>query len=200
MADEEEVTGYRVTRSGDITAYRITAAGMCRVVYLSDDPPPPVPGWLVPVLRVRGMIYDPQAKDIVYVERLPYHPPAGVAFTLGGGIYQERRGGAWIALDTKFTDAGIGDAIAIEGDPFGAACLLIDRLVMRVQPDDYITSGNAGGQSVGFPSLADMLAFYRGLKESLLKEAARMSGLGSGGFFRTKRRPVGGVLETDDVD
>jgi hypothetical protein len=44
-----------------------------------------------------------------------------------------------------------------------------------------------------------MLAFYRGLKESLLKEAAQISGLGSGGFFRTKKHPVGGVLETEDT-
>jgi hypothetical protein len=43
-----------------------------------------------------------------------------------------------------------------------------------------------------------MLAFYRGLKEALREEAARISGLGSGGFFRTKKRPVGGVLEVQD--
>jgi hypothetical protein len=198
--DDEEVIGYRVTRSGGITAYRITQSGSYRIVYVKDSPPPPVPDLLVPVLRVREMIYDPQAKDIVYVERLPAVPPAGIAFTTGDGVYRARPGDTWIILNTKFTDAGIEDVIAMAGEPVRAACLLIDRLVARIQPDDYITGGNAGGQSVSFPSLADMLAFYRGLKESLLKEAALISGLGSGGFFRTKKRPVGGVLETEDAD
>jgi hypothetical protein len=197
MADE--IIGYRVTRSG-INAYRITRDGMYRVVYTADKPPPPVPDWLVSVLRIRAMIYDPRAKDIVYVDRLPASSIPGVAFTLGDGMYQARPVDTWITLDTKFTDSGIEDAMALTGNPFRAACLLIDRLIARIQPDDYITGGNAGGQSVSFPSLADMLAFYRGLKESLLKEASWASGMGSGGFFRTKKRPVGGVLETEDVD
>jgi hypothetical protein len=144
------------------------------------------------------MIYDPQAKDIMYVERLPSYAPDGVAFTLGDGAYQVKKNESWTALSTKFTDAGIRGMVNESGSVLGAACLLIDRLIARIQPDDYITSGNAGGQSVSFPSLADMLAFYRGLKEALREEAARISGLGSGGFFRTKKRPVGGVLEYDD--
>jgi hypothetical protein len=193
MADE--IIGYRVTRSG-ISAYRITQDGMYRVVHLQDAPPPPVPGWLVPVLRVREMIYDPQAKDTVYVEQLPSYPPPGVAFTLGDGAYRVRPGGAWTALDTKFTDAGIEDVIAMAaGEPVRAACLLIDRLIARIQPDDYITSGNAGGQSVSFPSLADMLAFYRGLKADLSAEAAALNGTDTGRFFRTGRPAGGGVWE-----
>lgn len=190
----EEITGYRVTRTG-ITAYRITREGMYRIVYTKDNPPPPVPGWLVPVLRLREMIYDPQAKDIVYVEQLPSYPLPGIAFTLGDGLYRVRPGDAWITLDTKFTDAGIEDALAMAGEPVRAACLLIDRLVARIQPEDYITSGNAGGQSVSFPSLADMLAFYRGLKADLLAEAAALKGLDTGRFFTVERPAVGGVWE-----
>jgi hypothetical protein len=196
MADDE-VIGYRVTRTG-MNAFRVTREGIYRIVHMQDIPPP-VPEWLVPVLRLREMIYDPQAKDIVYVKQLPGYSPPGVAFTLGDGVYRVWAKDTWIVLDTKFTDAGIEDMLAVAGEPIRAACLLIDRLIARMQPDDYITSGNAGGQSVSFLSLADMLAFYRGIKESLLAEAARLSGLGTGGFFRTKKRPVGGVLEIDDA-
>lgn len=193
MADDE-VIGYRVTRTG-INAYRITQSGMCRIIYARDDPPPPVPDWLVPVLRVRSMIYDPQAKDIVYVERLPYYPLPGVAFTLGDGAYRVRPGAEWIALDTKFTDPGIEDVIALAGEPVRAACMLIDRLIARIQPDDYITSGNAGGQSVSFPSLESMIAFYRGLKADLLAEAAALAGTDTGRFITVERPAVGGVWE-----
>jgi hypothetical protein len=168
---------------------------MYRVVYTQDNPPPPVPDWLIPILRVREMIYDPQAKDIVYVEQLPSYPPAGVAFTLGDDMYRVRPGDTWITLDTKFTDAGIEDTLAMAGSPVRAACLLIDRLIARIQPDDYITSGTAGGQSVGFPSLQDMLAFYRGLKADLRAEAAALEGTDTGRFFSVERPAVGGVWE-----
>jgi hypothetical protein len=194
MADDE-TTGYRVTRAGDITAYRITQGGMYRIAYTRDDPPPPVPGWLVPVLRVRAMIYDPRAKDIVYAERLPFYPPSGVAFTLGDGAYRARPGAEWIALDTKFADTGIEDAIAMAKEPARAACLLIDRVIARIQPDDYITGGSAGGQSVSFPSLDSMISFYRGLKADLLAEAAALAGTDTGRFIVTERPAVGGVWE-----
>jgi hypothetical protein len=192
MADE--IIGYRVTRTG-INAYRITQDGMYRITYAAEPPPPPVPDWLIPILRIRGMIYDPQANDLVYVETLPSDPPPGVAFTLGDGAYRVRPEGDWITLTTKFTDAGIEDVSAMAGEPIRAACMLIDRLIARIQPDDYITSGNAGGQSVSFPSLADMLAFYRGLKTDLLAEAAALAGLDTGRFFKTERPAVGGVWE-----
>jgi hypothetical protein len=63
----------------------------------------------------------------------------------------------------------------------------------RRSPDDYITSGNAGGQSVSFPSLSDMLAFYRGLKADLLAEAAVLEGNDTGRFMKFDRPAVGGV-------
>jgi hypothetical protein len=141
------------------------------------------------------MMYDPQAKDIVFVETLPLYPPDGVAFTLGDGTYRVWCDEAWVSLPTKFTDAGIEDIVALAGDPLRAACMLIDRLVARIQPDDYITSGNAGGQSVSFPSLADMLAFYRGLKADLLAEAAVLEGNDTGRFMKFDRPAVGGVYE-----
>jgi hypothetical protein len=191
----EEDIGYRVTRAGNVTAYRVTEKGLYRIVYTKDNPPPPVPDWLIPVLRLREMIYDPLAKDIVYVEQLPSYPPPGVAFTLGDGEYRVRPGDTWTILDTKFTDAGLEDVLTMTGDPVRAACLLIDRLVARIQPDDYITSGNAGGQSVSFPSLADMLAFYRGLKANLLAEAAALAGTDTGRMITVARPAVGGVWD-----
>jgi hypothetical protein len=195
MADE--IIGYRVTRAGDAVAYRITTTGLMRIVYLTDEAPPPVPDWLIPILRVRGMIYDPMAKDIIFVEALPYfNTPEGVAFTLGDGNYQVKNSdGDWVNLPTKFTDAAIEDMVSLGGSALGGACLLIDRLIARIQPDDYITSGTAGGQSVGFPSLESMLAFYRGLKADLKAEDEAAAGFSTGRLFTVERPAVGGVIE-----
>jgi hypothetical protein len=191
MADD--ALGYRVTRTGGVTAYRITQGGLIRATY---SPPAPVPVWLLPILQARGMIYDPAAKDILYVEAPPNTPPADVAFTTGDGNYMIKAGGEWLTLPAKFTDAGIEDVFALAGgSPVEAACLLVDRLIARIQPDDYLTSANAGGQTMSFPSLADMLAFYRGLKKDLQDEAARINGTDAGRFFRVKRPAVGGVWE-----
>jgi hypothetical protein len=191
-----EIIGYRITRTGGVTAYRITQEGLIRATY---SPSAPVPAWLIPILQARGMIYDPASKDIMYVEAMPNMPPAGVAFTTGNGNYMIKEGGEWITLPTKFTDAGIEDVFTLAGgSPVEAACLLIDRLIARIQPDDYLTSGNAGGQSMSFPSLADMLAFYRGIKKDLQDEAARINNTDAGRFFQFRRPAVGGVWENGD--
>jgi hypothetical protein len=42
-----------------------------------------------------------------------------------------------------------------------------------------------------------VIAFYKGLQTALLAQDARARGMNSGGFFRFRRRPVGGVLEWD---
>jgi hypothetical protein len=49
MADTDTI-GYRVTRTGIVNPYRISADGMIRIAYLADSPPPvpPIPDWLVP--------------------------------------------------------------------------------------------------------------------------------------------------------
>jgi hypothetical protein len=142
------------------------------------------------------MIYDPIAKDIIFAEALPYfNTPEGIAFTLGDGNYQVKQNGDWVNLPTKFTDAAIEDMAALGGSPLGGACLLIDRLIARIQPDDYITSGTAGGQMVSFPSLESMLAFYRGLKADLRAEDEAASGFSTGRMFEFERPAVGGVVE-----
>jgi hypothetical protein len=63
----------------------------------------------------------------------------------------------------------------------------------RVHPDDYITAGNAGGQSVSFPALESLIAFYRALKKDLLEEEARQTGADTGRLFQVERPAVGGV-------
>jgi hypothetical protein len=190
-----ESIGYRVTRAGDITVYRIIADGLMRVIWDEPSGPPPVPPWLIPVLRIRGMIADPLANDLLYVLSLPPAPPAGTAFTIGDGGYRVYRDGVWVPLALRFTDGVIEDVFNQGGTVLSAAALLIDRLIARIDPQDYITSGTAGGQSLGFPSLADMLAFYRGLKKDLLDEAARLNGTDTGRFFVIPKPPVGGVYE-----
>jgi hypothetical protein len=141
------------------------------------------------------MIYDPLANDLFFVTSLPDEPPEGAAFTRGDGVYWAYPGGEWVKLPLKFSDAAVEDMLSMGGGVITAACLLIDRLTARIQPGDYITSGNAGGQSLSFPSLADMLAFYRGLKKDLLDEEARLN---AGSFIITPRPPVGGVYEGRD--
>ena len=196
MPVPDETAAYRVTRSGDMNTYRITNGGAYRVVYTQ---PAPVPVSLIQVLRVRGMIYDPLVNDIFFVETLPDNPPDGMAFTRGDGNYLQKQSGEWERLPIKFTDAGIEDMIAIAGDdPIAGAALLIDRLIARIQPEDYLTSGNAGGQSLSFPTLAELLAFYKGLKDSLKEEAAALAHADSGLMLRTRKRFVGGVMEEDE--
>jgi hypothetical protein len=185
---------YRITER-EPELIRITERGIERV--LERVPPPPVPPeWLQQIIRVRRSIGDPVTRDFIYVIELPDDPPVQTAFTTGNGEYWYYAG-SWKVYDIKFSDSYIRELVEERGRR-QAAIALIDNLIARIDPSDYITSGNAGGQSVSFPSLGDMLTFYNGLRAALMKEEAAANHADSGLMLRTKRRPVGGVLEYDD--
>jgi hypothetical protein len=150
------------------------------------------------VIRVRRLIGDPIAADFLLAQSLPEAGAPDTAYAMYGDSYDGRywrfEGGAWKQCVLKFADAYIRQR-AEEAGRLYAAVGLIDDLIARLDPADYITGGNAGGQSVSFPSLESALAFYSGLKAALIARAAREKGTGTGGFFRSRKRPVGGVLE-----
>jgi hypothetical protein len=80
----------------------------------------------------------------------------------------------------------------ISANIYVSASLAVNALIARINPLDYITSGNAGGQTVSFPSLADVLAFFNAKKEAVGK-IANLSGI-----MQQARRhpvPVGGVYD-----
>jgi hypothetical protein len=156
-----------------------------------------IPAWLNEVFEVRRSIGDPVTADFIFVNELPQEAPQNNAYTTGDGEYKFFDGVEWRLYTLKFSDGYIQGLV--EG--FGrirASIKLIDNLMARIDPADYLTSGNAGGQSVSFPSLGEIMAYYGALRVRLLEEEAAAAGMNSGLMVRTKRRPVGGVLETDD--
>jgi hypothetical protein len=148
------------------------------------------------ILLVRRSIGDPVTLDFICVAVLPEDGPGKTAFTTGDGVYWYYDG-SWKQYGLKFSDPYIRELVEEQGR-LRAAMTLINNLIARIDPSDYITSGNAGGQSVSFPSLSDMLAYYNGLRDALMKEEAASNRMDSGLMLRTKRRPVGGVMEDYD--
>jgi hypothetical protein len=155
-----------------------------------------MPGWLRQAVFIRRLIGDPVTLDFIYAGELPETAPGKTAFTAGDGVYRYYDG-VWKPYNLRFSDAYIRE-LAAERGAYPAARALVNNLIARIDPADYIASGNAGGQSVSFPSLGDMLAFYNGLRDALAKEEAEAGRMDSGLMLRTKRRPVGGVLECGD--
>jgi hypothetical protein len=155
------------------------------------------PTGLNEVFEVRRSIGDPVTADFIFIDNLPDEALQNTAHTTGNGEYKFFDGVEWRQYTLKFSDGYIQGLV--EG--FGrikAAIKLIDNLMARIDPSDYLTSGNAGGQSVSFPSLSEVIAYYKALRERLLEEEAAAAGINSGLMVRTKKRPVGGVLEADD--
>ena len=146
------------------------------------------------IIHVRRSIGDPVASDFFRADDLPADPVPGTAYTKGDGVYYFHDEIEWRTYNLKFSDSYIESLIAGRGR-LKAAIRLIDNLIARIDPADYLTSGNAGAQSLGFPSLSEVLAYYNGLRDRLLEEEAEETGTNSGRMLSTKRRPVGGVLE-----
>jgi len=152
------------------------------------------PAWLDEVFQIRRSIGDPVTGDFVYVEELPETAPQNEAHTTGNGEYQFFDGVEWRKYHLKFGDAYIR-LLLEKYSRLSVSIQLIDKLIARIDPTDYITSGNAGGQSMSFPSLGEVMAYYTALRDVLLEEEAKEAGMNSGLMLETKRRPVGGVIE-----
>lgn len=184
--------GYRITADG-LETVRMTDDGSIRIVTLSEPLSVP-PDWLQDVIRVRRNSGDPLAYDFIFVDSLPASMSLNIALTQGDGAYYYYDGTQWKRYDLKFSDAYIRELVERRGI-LKASVKLIDNLLARIDPADYITSGNAGGQSVSFLTLAEIIQYYQALRDKLLEEDAAASGMNSGLFIKAKRRGVGGVTE-----
>jgi hypothetical protein len=175
----------------------ITESGELRFIMEHPLAPPSPPEWLQEVIRVRRRIGDPATSDFVYVETLPDTAQPNIAFTAGDGQYWFYRGGHWKPYTLKFSDFYIRQLIEERGQ-LKAALRLIDNMIARIDPTDYLTAGNMGGQSVSFLTLAEVLDYYHRLRDLLLNEEAEDKGMNSGLMLKVRRRPVGGVLEDNN--
>jgi hypothetical protein len=152
------------------------------------------PVWLDEVIQIRRSIGDPVTGDFVYVDELPETAPQNTAYTTGSGEYRFHDGVEWRLYSLKCGDAYIR-LLAGKHGRIGAAVKLIDTLIAQIDPADYLTGGNAGGQSMSFPSLQEVLDYYTTLRGILLEEEAAEAGMNSGLMLKTKKRPVGGAIE-----
>ena len=146
------------------------------------------------IIEVRRRIGDPVTADFVIVAALPETALPKTAHTTGDGQYRHYDGVEWRRYTLKFSDAYIGLLVGEQG-VLNTAIRLVDDMIARLDPADYLTAGNAGGQSLSFPTLAEAAEFYRALRARLQEEAAAEAGMNSGLMLKTRRRPVGGVLE-----
>ena len=147
------------------------------------------------IFEVRRSIGDPVTSDFVLVDKLPETALQNTAYTTGNGEYKYFDGAEWRVYTLKFSDDYI-HLLAEKNGRIGASLKLINNLIAQIDPTNYLTSGNAGGQSVSFLSLQEVLNYYSFLRDQLLEEQAAEAGTNSGLMLKTKRRPVGGVLES----
>ena len=157
--------------------------------------------WLQDIIEVRRSIGDPVTSDFIFVEKLPSFIPEeppdiliNTAYTTGNGEYWFFDQIEWRKYTLKFGGAYVKLLVDKHGR-LGASIKLVDNLIAQIDPTDYLTSGNAGGQSVSFPSLQDVLNYYDALRKQLLEEESAEAGVNSGLMLKTKKRYVGGVLE-----
>jgi hypothetical protein len=155
------------------------------------------PAWLKEIFETRRSIGDPVTADFIFAKKLPKTAPQNTAHTTGNGAYRFCDGVEWREYSLKFSDAYIRLLVEKKGR-LKAAVKLINGLIARIDPADYLTSGNAGGQSMSFPSLSEVLAYYNALRDALLEEEAAAAGMDSGRMLQTRKKYVGGVLEGGD--
>ena len=151
---------------------------------------------LIKIFEIRRSIGDPVTSDFIIVESFPESALENVAYTTGNGEYKYFDKIEWRIYRLKFSDIYV-KTLSDNLGRIGASLRLINNLIAQINPLDYITSGNAGGQSVSFLSLQDVLNYYNFLRDRLLEEQASKNGRNSGVMMETRRRPVGGVLESE---
>jgi hypothetical protein len=147
------------------------------------------PGCLLDVIRVRVITGDPIATSIVYAGELPDTALEGQVCTTGNGEYMRFGHGKWIREKLLLDDAAVL-MFAGNGTIWDKSLRYVDALTARMNPLDYITGGSAGAQSVSFPSVADVLAFYKAKRDAIASMAA---GFGGPKRVCVKPYPVGGV-------
>jgi len=146
------------------------------------------------IFEVRRSVGDPVTGGFTLVDVLPETAPQNTAYTTGNGEYLFFDGVEWRNYSIKTGDAYIRLLLEKHGR-LRTSIKLVDNMTAQINPEDFLQSGNAGGQSMSFPSLRDVLDYYDALRERLLEEEAAENGTNSGLMLAAKKRPVGGVLE-----
>ncbi|GBR73159.1 hypothetical protein NO1_0589 [Candidatus Termititenax aidoneus] len=153
------------------------------------------PDWLVKVIQARWYLGDPPANQFIYSTAYPDEANEGNIYTNGDGNYYRKTADQWVLQPVQFGDGYIR-VFTDSGIPsLNVAINNIDQLIARINPADYITSGNAGGQSVSFPSLKDVSDFFAAKKKALQDMAAQQQGLSGVTFLHARRPAVGGSYE-----
>jgi hypothetical protein len=146
---------------------------------------------------MRMQLRDPAGvNDIIIVDALPVNPDPNSAYYVNpDGNYKKYNSftQGWDALALRLSDAYILEMI--EQHKNGAILYLIDFLIAGLKTG--AVSFNAGAESVSFPSLADLLNYYTQLRALKQEEIAAENGNNTGRMFRTRRPPIGGVVEAD---
>jgi hypothetical protein len=162
-----------------------------RLAFEEGSPAPP-PDWLADVLRVRLIIGDPICGAVIYARPLPDAAPEGSCATGGDGLYYVMRDGEWQEITLQFQDGILRERVEKNGNVLKAAYESIKLLLIRINPLDYITGANAGGQSVSFPGVADVISFF-------IEKLKHISGMVNAekGYTRAcvPPYPVGGVYD-----
>jgi hypothetical protein len=136
---------------------------------------------------------DPaEVNDIVYVDALPESGDPETAFFYNGGYYRwNSLLEEWEAPPLRVSDTYIRQMTAAHGSR--AILFLIDYLIAGLNTG--VASFSAGAESVHMTGLKDLLDFYTALRRTKEAEIARAEGTNTGRIFRTRTRPVGGVME-----
>jgi hypothetical protein len=144
---------------------------------------------------IRMELRDPAGvNDIVYAETLPASGDPGIAYYLtGDGKYYKWNSllEAWEVLPLKVSDAYIRQMVITHGNR--AILFLIDYLIAGLNTG--AVSFSAGAESVHLPSLKDLLDFYKAMRQVKEAELSRAAGMNTGRIFRTRKPPIGGVME-----
>jgi hypothetical protein len=140
---------------------------------------------------IRMELRDPYGvNDIIYAETLPSSGEPDVAYDHDGKYYTWDAG-AWTALPLKLSDNYIRQMVVERGSR--GMLGLIDFLIagIKIGPRSF----SAGAERIDLDSLSDILAFYQALRKIKENEIAAAEGTNTGKTLRTRRRPVGGIVE-----
>jgi hypothetical protein len=140
---------------------------------------------------IRMELRDPYGvNDIIYAETLPPSGDPDIAY-YNDGKYYKWDGVSWALLPLKISDAYIRQMVITRGNR--GILGLIDFLIAGIKIG--VKSFSSGAEKTDMESLTDVLAFYQALRKIKENEIAAAEGTNTGRTLRTRRRPVGGIVE-----
>ena len=100
---------------------------------------------------------------------------------------------AWEPCDLLLSDARLGIFIDLYGAALAAPKAIKD-ITAELGQRLYVARTQDGAGSTDYQDLATMLAFYRGLAESMTEDVAKDAGTSTGRYLRMRRPCVGGGM------